>query len=197
MSDPTTDTPRRSETKHHAILEAAARCVGRDGYAATSIEAVAAEAGVGKQTIYRWWPSKPALFVEVYSALVNRTLLSPDGAVAAAPPGRPVSDLLRRLFGLYRSTPAGSILAGLIGAAAEDAQTRAAVRDGLVLGRRSILLDRIREAAPADADRSRMEHVNDLIVSMIWQRLIMAPEDLTNSFADELAQLVDTVGHAR
>lgn len=191
------ETPRRSEKKHRAIVDAAARCVAHAGYAATSIEGVAAEAGVGKQTIYRWWPSKPTLFVEVYDTLVDRGMLSPDGNIAAPPPGQPVSDLLRRLFALYRSTPAGSILAGLIGAAAEDAKTRDAIRKGLVLGRRAILRDRIRDLAPPGTPDIRIERANDLIVSMIWQRLIMAPEDLTESFADELADLAETVCHAR
>jgi len=74
-----TPTPvRRSRSKHRAILDAAARLVERDGYGATSIEAVAREAGSGKQTIYRWWPSKAALFVEVYGDLVSREALLGD-----------------------------------------------------------------------------------------------------------------------
>ena len=38
------------------ILGAAVVCVGRSGFAKTSIEAVAAEAGVGRATIYRYFP---------------------------------------------------------------------------------------------------------------------------------------------
>ena len=38
------------------ILGAAVVCVGRSGFAKTSIEAVAAEAGVGRATVYRYFP---------------------------------------------------------------------------------------------------------------------------------------------
>ena len=43
-----------------AILVAAAELIAEVGYRKLSIEAIAARAGVGKQTIYRWWPSKGA-----------------------------------------------------------------------------------------------------------------------------------------
>ena len=56
----------RSPRAHRAILTAAAEIVARRGYGASSIEEIAAEAGVGKQTVYRWWPNKAALFIEVY-----------------------------------------------------------------------------------------------------------------------------------
>ncbi len=45
------------------------------GYATLSIEGVARRAGVGKQTIYRWWPSKAHLVVE---ALEEGRLLPPE-----------------------------------------------------------------------------------------------------------------------
>ena len=35
------------------------------------MEAIATRAGVGKQTIYRWWPDKGALILEAYLALVG------------------------------------------------------------------------------------------------------------------------------
>ena len=56
---------RRSAATQKAILAAAARLVRRRGYNAVTIEAIAAEAGAGKQTIYRWWKTKAALFAEL------------------------------------------------------------------------------------------------------------------------------------
>ncbi|MGQ7312856.1 TetR/AcrR family transcriptional regulator [Microbacterium arabinogalactanolyticum] len=54
----------RSEKARHAVLEAMLRALAADGYAAVTIEGLAAEAGVSKQTIYRWWPSKAAILGE-------------------------------------------------------------------------------------------------------------------------------------
>src|SRR5690349_5044998 len=59
-------TPRRrSERSRVAIIEATRALLLDRGFDGLSIEAVAARAGVGKQTIYRWWPSRPALVADV------------------------------------------------------------------------------------------------------------------------------------
>lgn len=57
---------RRSATSHTAILDAAVELVAEVGYARLSIEAIATRAGVGKQTIYRWWPSKGAVLLDAF-----------------------------------------------------------------------------------------------------------------------------------
>ncbi|TFV55206.1 TetR/AcrR family transcriptional regulator [Mycobacterium sp. PS03-16] len=63
---PDTGTPRRrSEKSRIAILTATRELLLERGFDGLSIEAVAARAGVGKQTIYRWWPSRPALVADV------------------------------------------------------------------------------------------------------------------------------------
>ncbi|MDZ8172915.1 TetR/AcrR family transcriptional regulator [Microbacterium xanthum] len=54
----------RSEAARLAILRATADLFLRRGFAQLSIEGIAAEAGVGKQTIYRWWPTKSDLVAE-------------------------------------------------------------------------------------------------------------------------------------
>ncbi|MFE0039591.1 TetR/AcrR family transcriptional regulator [Streptomyces sp. NPDC059018] len=60
------DSSRRSERSRRAIHEAALALVGEVGYTRTTIEGIAARAGVGKQTIYRWWPSKAAVLLEAF-----------------------------------------------------------------------------------------------------------------------------------
>jgi AcrR family transcriptional regulator len=49
-------------------LTAAFDLAGKVGYARLSIEGIAARAGVGKQTIYRWWPSKGAVLFDAFVA---------------------------------------------------------------------------------------------------------------------------------
>ncbi|MEL6567305.1 MAG: TetR/AcrR family transcriptional regulator [Pseudomonadota bacterium] len=58
---------KRSREKHAAILDAALALFSRDGFAGTSMERVAAEAGVSTATLYRHFASKTALFESVAS----------------------------------------------------------------------------------------------------------------------------------
>jgi AcrR family transcriptional regulator len=56
---------RRSEKSRRAIVTATRELLLERGFDGLTIEAVAGRAGVGKQTIYRWWPSRPALVADV------------------------------------------------------------------------------------------------------------------------------------
>jgi AcrR family transcriptional regulator len=55
---------RRNEAARDAILDAAFRLLSGPGSEVMTIDAIAAEAGVGRQTIYRWWPSKGAVVAD-------------------------------------------------------------------------------------------------------------------------------------
>lgn len=107
----------RSEKSRLAILAAAARQFADRGYDHLTIEGIAAEAGVGKQTIYRWWPSKSALIAE---CLVEGMLIP----VPMSPPstGDQSADLLAWVRGILDFLPGNeSLLRSLVAAAAEDA----------------------------------------------------------------------------
>ncbi len=71
-------TTRRSQATRQAILDAALDLVGEVGYARLSIEGIAARAGAGKQTIYRWWPSKGAVLFDALLALTGESPDLPD-----------------------------------------------------------------------------------------------------------------------
>jgi AcrR family transcriptional regulator len=68
---PTAEAAAQLET---AILDAAIAAFLADGYAATSIEAIAKSCGVAKRTIYARWTGKPALFKAVLERLIARWL---------------------------------------------------------------------------------------------------------------------------
>src|SRR3954451_4883221 len=68
----------RSETARAAILQAAAAELQERGFAATTVDAIAARAGVGKQTVYRWWPSKPDVVLEAILELAAERVAVPD-----------------------------------------------------------------------------------------------------------------------
>ncbi|MFJ9584628.1 TetR/AcrR family transcriptional regulator [Streptomyces acidicola] len=82
VQKPAPDSTRRSEKSRRAIYDAALALVVEAGYAKTTIEGIAARAGVGKQTIYRWWPSKADVLLEAFLDL------SEQYAEAVAPPGQ-------------------------------------------------------------------------------------------------------------
>lgn len=65
-AQPVRNSTRRSEKSRRAIYDAALALVGEVGYPRTTIEGIAARAGVGKQTIYRWWSSKADVLLEAF-----------------------------------------------------------------------------------------------------------------------------------
>ncbi|MEU2143329.1 TetR/AcrR family transcriptional regulator, partial [Streptomyces globisporus] len=67
------DSSRRSDRSRRAIHDAALALVTEVGYRRTTIEGIAARAGVGKQTIYRWWPSKAAVLMDAFLDLAGRS----------------------------------------------------------------------------------------------------------------------------
>lgn len=74
---PTDLTPRRrSEKSRTAIVTATRELLLERGFDGLTIESVAARAGVGKQTIYRWWRSRPALVADVMLEDADRILAS-------------------------------------------------------------------------------------------------------------------------
>ncbi|MER7970561.1 MULTISPECIES: TetR/AcrR family transcriptional regulator [unclassified Streptomyces] len=73
VKKPAPSTPRRSERSRRAIYDAALALVAEVGYPRTTIEGIAARAGVGKQTIYRWWSSKADVLLEAFLDLSART----------------------------------------------------------------------------------------------------------------------------
>lgn len=72
-TDPTPETPDgpRSARKRAAILNAATEVFLRDGYPGASMDEIAALSAVSKQTIYKHFGSKEALFVEIVTSMTG------------------------------------------------------------------------------------------------------------------------------
>lgn len=86
--DPLADDPTRP-AKESQIVEAARRLFLDQGYEVTSMDAIAAEAGVSKRTVYSHFRSKELLFVEIMSAMCTHFGVGPREAIdPAAPPER-------------------------------------------------------------------------------------------------------------
>lgn len=68
----------RSDKTHQAILKAASTILKEKGYSKLTIEGIARLSGAGKPTIYRWWPTKMAILIELYDKETTRLLAIDD-----------------------------------------------------------------------------------------------------------------------
>ena len=175
---------RRSASVHDAVLGAAAKLVRRRGYNRVTIEAIAAAAGAGKQTIYRWWPSKAALFLEVYTGFAAEQKLRFDTGSFAGD----LRFLLRRLFRIYAATPARAILAGLIAETQGDRRVAKELTAHLVRGRRHLIRQILERGRDRGEIRSNadLDFAVDTISGAVWFRLLLGHAPLDNRFADKL-----------
>jgi AcrR family transcriptional regulator len=179
---------RRSERSHRAILEATQELLVERGYPAVSIEGIAARAGVGKQTIYRWWPSKPALVLEAY--------LTGEDAVPHPEPAGSTREDVRALLGWLVSVLAeptgGGVVAGLVAELPHDADLAEGFRRDVVPARREAMLaaletGRERGEIRADAD---LELAVDELHGAVFYRLLLSGEALDDAFVERLADQV-------
>jgi AcrR family transcriptional regulator len=96
---------RRNPQLHQAIIDAATEVLAKEGPTRFTIEAVAKLAGCGKPTIYRWWPSRPALLLEVYDQAVKQELVAQEGKNLA----KDLATMMRKIWGLWRKGCMGSL----------------------------------------------------------------------------------------
>src|SRR5918992_2297867 len=101
---------RRNEKARTAILRAARELLDRRGFRQLTIEGIAARAGVGKQTIYRWWPSKAAVVLEAY--LAGEDAVSHPEATGST--REDVRALLGWLVDVLAEPTGGAVVAGLV-----------------------------------------------------------------------------------
>ena len=107
---------RRSEQARVAVLHAADDLLAERGFAGVTIEGIAARAGVAKQTIYRWWPSKVEVLLDTLIEDSQQSLAVPETGSAIEDARR----YLHQLAAFITDDPAGQVLLALIGEAQHD-----------------------------------------------------------------------------
>ena len=165
------DPARRNERSHRAILAAAIALISELGYDRVSIEAIAKRAGVGKQTIYRWWRSKGAVALEALHDSLATVVDFPDS-------GDIVEDLRTQMKGvtqLLGSTEVGTVYRGLLAAAQSDpalsrAHLEQVIEPANVACHARIARAQDRGQMRADADRQTLI---DLLYGAIYYRLLL------------------------
>jgi AcrR family transcriptional regulator len=175
----------RSETARQAILTAAIAELKERGYAALTIEGIAARAGVGKQTIYRWWSSKADLVLDAMLDLTATRITVPDEGSLPA-------DLIGFLGETFRQRGQRPVLVGLMAQALLDPVFAVAFRDRFLFGRRAVLrqiLDRAAERGEIAPDIDQ-ELVIDVVYGVLWYRLLLDHAPLDEEAGRRLAELV-------
>lgn len=173
---------RRNDAAERAILRAAADLLVAGDSARITVDAIAERAGVGKQTIYRWWPSKSAVLLDAMMHRAEEVSPPPDT-------GDLQTDLRLFLRSVFAVTPANrSLLLGALREALVDADAMerlaaftAARRDAL-----AEILHRARARGEIAAPH-RTTVLVDETFGLLWYRMIFAHNSLDDRAADELA----------
>ncbi|MER5261035.1 TetR/AcrR family transcriptional regulator [Actinosynnema sp. NPDC002837] len=176
------DAARRSDRSRRAILLAALELVEALGHSRLTIEAVAARAGVGKQTIYRWWPSKGPL---LFDAFVE---FGPAGA-DELPSGVLAVDLKRELRAAAEELAErrfDQVCRLLVHESRTDLVTLLLMPRRMALEERLHAARRLGDVRP-DVDVSAAV---ELLLGPVYQRWFLRTAPLTGEFADAVVDLV-------
>ena len=177
----------RSEAARLAILRATARLFLEKGFGQLSIEGIAAEAGVGKQTVYRWWPTKSDLVAE---ALIEGMLM-PERVVPRFD-GTLRDDLarwMRTVLAFVDDPEHDEMLKSLVAAGTINPAIGERVRDNL--GADADLVRRLEQGVsdgelPAEAP---IASIVELLIGAIVLRIV-ARSDADDGEAERLVDIV-------
>src|SRR5450631_2234208 len=178
----------RSEASRLSILHSTLKLLKQQGgFAELSIEAIAADANVGKTTVYRWWPTKAALVADAFSTSADEELRFPNtGSVQ-----RDMSLQMRRLIRIFRSRR-GKVVAALLAGGQSDPELIEAFRERFLWPRRKQAYQTLqrgidRGELPADSD---LDLVLDSLYGPIYMRFLIRHDKLDENFVDDLCQLI-------
>ena len=166
------------------VLEAAAELLFAEGMAAFTIEKVANRSGASKMTIYKWWRSKGALALDGYFHKVEPKLAFPDTGDIEADLRAQLHAFLR----VIRDSPAGPVIAELIGQAQSDPELKAAYLQRYSSPRRALAVASMERAKERGQLRANLdpETVVDQLWGACYHRLLLPDQPLTDEFVDAL-----------
>ena len=177
----------RSEHARQAILRSTLSLLQQTGFPDLSIEAIATDAGVGKATVYRWWPNKGALVVDAFASSAEHKLHFPDtGSVY-----RDMSLQMNQFLGILR-TRRGRIVAELLGAGQSDGELLEAFRARFLRPRRQEAYQTLRRGIergelPKGLD---LDLVLDTLYGAIYMRLLIRHDELSESYVKQVCRIV-------
>jgi AcrR family transcriptional regulator len=186
----------RSEKARQAILDAAGDLMLSGGLAAATMDAIAAKAGVGKATIYKWWPSRGAVALDGFLDAVSGTLAIPEGLSTEAALTWQVAALIT----LFRDTTAGPLMRALVAAAQSDPDIARSLRERWLAPRRAVALEVLNSAVERGEIRAGtdLEAVLDEMYAPVYHRLFFGHSPLSDDLAPTIVrQLLSGISVAR
>ena len=178
----------RSEESRQSILRSTLKLLQQDGgFADLTIEGIAADANVGKTTVYRWWPTKAALVADAFAASADNELRFPNtGSVYTD-----INLQMRGLIRIFRSQR-GKVVAALLAGGQSDPELLEAYRDRFLWPRRRQAYETLQRGVdrgelPVGSD---FDLILDSLYGPILMRFLIRHVKLEESFADEICGLV-------
>src|SRR5262249_55908011 len=155
--------------------------IGRGDGAMVTIDAIVAAAGVGRQTIYRWWPSRTAV---VLDALVESTLRATPFP-QTDDVRRDFRDHLRRVARLFNS-PTGTLIRALVAEAIADPAVAGELHERFWEPRRDLARAALRRGVADGQVRAGLdeEAALDALYGPLWARLLVGHRAITAATAD-------------
>jgi AcrR family transcriptional regulator len=188
VTEPPRRGRRRSEESRQAILAATTELTSEVGYAGLTIEGIAARSGTGKQTIYRWWPSKADVLLD---ALAEKA----DLHIPLTDQGSYVADLRKFLtdtFALAEKPQFIHVLRALMADAQLNEEFGERFRTSFLQRRRDalgVVLDRARVRGDLPPDPSPGT-VIDIVFGVLWYRVLVTHGPFGERLADELVTVL-------
>lgn len=177
----------RSEAARQAILRSTLSILSKSGFSNFTIEEVAERAGVGKATVYRWWPNKGALIADAFASSTRRRLRFPDtGSVYTD-----MSQQMRQLIKIFRSRR-GRIVSAILAAGQSDPDLIEAFRERFLWPRRREAYATLRRGIQRGELRKDLDPdlLLDSLYGPIYMRFLIQHDRLTPDFVDRLCALV-------
>lgn len=178
--------PRCTETRQ-CILEAANDLLEQEGFEAVTMERLAAEAGVGKTTIYRRWPNSCAVVMDAFLEANEPKFLFKGTGSAREDLHQQMQKLTAVMMG-----KTGEILRSLIAAGQCDPELLASFRSQFLEPRRAAARAVIEQGIEygefsPDID---VDVAMDTLYGPLYYRLLMEHRPLTAEFVTILANQV-------
>jgi AcrR family transcriptional regulator len=175
---------KRSEESRLAILTAAMELTAEVGYAGLTIEGIAARSGTGKQTIYRWWPSKADVLLDALATKARLHIPVPDEGGYEADLRRFLGDT----FELGSRPQVIDLLRALMAEAQINENFGERFREEFLRRRRDALgeiLTRARARGDLPAGLPP-ETVTDIVFGTLWYRILATRRLPDRRLIDEL-----------